>query len=172
MIDGVIVRELEAHPDERGSFTETFRQDWLPAGARPMLQSNLSRSSAGVLRGMHFHRQQSDWWVVLEGSAFIALYDLRSPGSPEPRSTFSVEAPGTFLGIFIPPGVAHGFLAITAVTLQYLVDAAFDGSDEFGFAWDDPEVGIDWPITGPTLSPRDRSNPSLAEAVGLHPHMG
>ena len=59
-------------------------------------------------------------------------------------------------GLFIPPGVAHGFLAVTDLTLGYLVDRYFDGSDEWGIAWNDPELGIDWPATDPVLSDRDR----------------
>jgi dTDP-4-dehydrorhamnose 3,5-epimerase len=67
--------------------------------------------------------------------------------------------------LFIPPGVAHGFLAVTDLTLGYLVDRYFDGSDEWGIAWNDPELGIDWPATDPVLSERDRNNPRLAEAL-------
>ena len=75
---GVEVRELRRLGDERGSFAETYRREWLPAGAGEMVQSNLSRSKAGVLRGMHYHRQQADYWVVVEGRVFVALFDLRS----------------------------------------------------------------------------------------------
>ena len=172
MIPGVIVRELEVHPDDRGSFAETFRQDWLPQGSPAMIQSNLSRSRAGVLRGMHFHLKQSDWWVVLEGSAFIALHDLRNDEPATARQTLTVDASRGLSGIYIPPGVAHGFLAITDVGLQYLVDARFDGSDEFGFAWNDLQAGIDWPSSDPSLSERDRSNPSLSEALAIARHTG
>jgi dTDP-4-dehydrorhamnose 3,5-epimerase len=67
--------------------------------------------------------------------------------------------------LFIPPGVAHGFLAETDLLLGYLVDRYFDGTDESGIAWNDPELGIGWPVADPVVSDRDRSNPSLSEAL-------
>jgi dTDP-4-dehydrorhamnose 3,5-epimerase len=165
-IPGVWFRELASFADDRGSFTETFRQTWLPAGDPLVVQSNLSRSKAGVLRGMHFHRSQTDWWVFLEGTAFVALCDLRI-GSPA-RGTVAAETLDTANGLralSIPPGVAHGFCAQSDVALQYMVTAYHDGSDESGFAWDDPDAAIAWPVAQPILSERDRSNPSLAEAL-------
>ena len=83
---------------------------------------------------------------------FVALADLRE-GSPTERviSTMRLSAE-TPQGLFIPPGVAHGFLAETDLTLGYLVDRYFDGTDEWGIAWDDPELGIDWPAADPVLS--------------------
>lgn len=163
-IDGVRVVDLEVHPDARGSFVEFFRQAWLPTD-HPPLQGNISRSVAGTMRAMHFHRQQWDYWFVLSGEMFVALTDLRS-GSPTERATSTLRldaaAPG---GLFIPSGVAHGFLAETDLVFGYLVESYFDGTDEWGIAWDDPELGIDWPVADPVLSDRDRSNPSLAEAL-------
>ena len=134
-----------------------------------MVQTNISVSAAGVLRGMHFHRRQADYWCLLEGEVFVALVDLRS-GSPTKRAIWT----GTFdsghlRGLYVPPGVAHGFYAVTETSLQYHVDQAFTGEDEFGFAWDDPEASIPWPKESPMLSARDRSNPSLAEVLGDAP---
>ena len=94
-----------------------------------MIQSNLSRSRAGVLRGMHFHLGQSDWWIVLEGSAFVALHDLRDDPRAGQGTTMTVDASEGLVGIYIPPRVAHGFPALTEVALLYLVDAGLDGSD-------------------------------------------
>jgi dTDP-4-dehydrorhamnose 3,5-epimerase len=163
-IDGVAVVDLEVHPDARGSFVEFYREVWLPTD-RPALQGNISRSTSGSLRAMHFHRRQWDYWFVVSGEMFVALVDLRA-GSPTERviSTMRLSAE-TPRGLFIPPGVAHGFLAETDLTLGYLVDRYFDGTDEWGFAWNDPELGIDWPAADPVLSDRDRSNPSLSEAL-------
>ncbi len=165
-IAGVETWELRRLGDERGSFAETYRREWLPAGAREMVQSNLSRSRAGVLRGMHYHREQADHWVVIEGRAFVALYDLRT-GSPTRGERQELEMDGQSpSGLYIPPGVAHGFSARTEVALQYLVDAYYgSGQDEHGIAWDDPELGIGWPDPEPVLSERDRANPPLAEAL-------
>jgi dTDP-4-dehydrorhamnose 3,5-epimerase len=169
-IAGVFVVPLTAHPDSRGSFTEVFRQEWLPAGAPMMLQANLSLSRAGVLRGLHFHRRQADYWCVFAGKAFVGLYDLRR-GSPTEgkKAEIRLDEEEGRRGLYIPKGVAHGFYAETDVQLQYLVDQYFTGGDEFGVAWDDPDVGIDWPGRAPILSDRDQSNPSLPDALGDPP---
>jgi dTDP-4-dehydrorhamnose 3,5-epimerase len=159
-IDGVELLELELFGDDRGAFIETYRREWLE-GAREMVQGNLSRSRAGVLRGLHFHRRQADYWFVVDGLAFVALYDLRA-GSPTEDVRFEVRLDaGSPRGLLIPAGVAHGFFAESDVVLQYLVDEVFDGSDEFGVAWDDPDIGIAWPSRTPMLSARDGSNPPL-----------
>jgi dTDP-4-dehydrorhamnose 3,5-epimerase len=164
VIDGVKVIDLEIHADMRGSFVEYFRQSWLPTD-HAALQGNISRSTSGVLRGMHFHRRQWDYWFVVAGTAFVALVDLRS-GSPTELATMAMRlAAAEPRGLFIPSGVAHGFFAESEFVLGYLIDRYFDGSDEFSFAWNDPSLGIDWPTADPILSDRDRVNPSLAEAL-------
>jgi dTDP-4-dehydrorhamnose 3,5-epimerase len=163
-IDGVVVVDLEVHSDVRGSFVEFYRGSWLPTN-RSALQGNVSRSVGGVLRAMHFHRRQWDYWFVVSGEAFVALVDLRA-GSPTERATSTLRLTGeTPRGLFIPPGVAHGFLAETDLVLEYLVDRYFDGTDEWEIAWNDPALGIDWPAADPIVSERDRSGPSLAEAL-------
>lgn len=164
MIDGVLVVDLEVHSDSRGSFIEFYRGSRLPTD-RPVLQGNISRSVAGALRGLHFHRRQWDYWFVLFGEAFVALVDIRT-GSPTERATSTLRLSGdTPHGLFIPPGVAHGFLAETDLVLEYLVDRYFDGKDEWGIAWNDPALGIEWPAADPILSDRDRGNPGLDEAL-------
>jgi dTDP-4-dehydrorhamnose 3,5-epimerase len=170
-IEGAEVRNLRRLADERGSFVETYRREWLPAGAREMVQSNLSRSTAGVLRGMHYHRQQADYWVVMEGQAFVALFDLRR-GSPTEGERRELEMDGEApTGLYIPPGVAHGFWARTDLGLLYAVDSYYHAPDpdEHGIAWDDPGLGIGWPGPDPVLSDRDRSNPALAAALAEPP---
>ena len=161
-IDGVLLASLQAHPDDRGFVAELFRRSWIP-GMREAVQLNLSRSRPGVLRGLHFHRRQADYWAVLEGEALVGLYDLRKDSPTEGRTeeiTLSADALRT---LYIPRGVAHGFYTPTGVLLQYVVDEYYSGEDEFGVAWDDPELGVAWPVTDPILSERDRSNPRLAE---------
>jgi dTDP-4-dehydrorhamnose 3,5-epimerase len=161
-IEGVRLFALSAHEDRRGSVSEIFRQEWL-AGAGGMVQANLSVSRAGVLRGLHFHLRQADYWCALTGTAFVGLFDLRS-GSPTSRTKAELRLSAELgrSGLYIPPGVAHGFYAETDLLLAYFVDRTFDGTDEFGVAWDDPEVGISWPSREPTLSDRDRANPPAA----------
>lgn len=163
---GVVRSPVTPIEDPRGSFREVFRARRFPS-ARPIAQTNLSTSAAGVLRGMHFHRHQADHWWFVDGEVFIALVDLRE-GSPTTGAVWwsSVAGPAAE-GLFVPPGVAHGFLAVTPTRLLYHVDAEFDGgADEFGFAWDDPDAAIPWPLGGPpTLSERDASNPSLSAVL-------
>jgi dTDP-4-dehydrorhamnose 3,5-epimerase len=163
-IAGAHLFPLTAHEDERGSLTETFRREWV-AGGSEVVQANLSRSRPGVLRGLHWHREQSDHWCVLAGVAHVALVDLRE-GSPTRLARFErrIDA-GEPVALAIPPGVAHGFFAETEVLLQYLVDAPYTGDDEHGLAWDDPELGLTWPSREPVLSERDRSNPSVEEVL-------
>jgi dTDP-4-dehydrorhamnose 3,5-epimerase len=161
-IEGVYVVSLIEHADERGRFVETFRRDWIP-GAREMVQANRSDSKAGVLRGLHYHLFQADYWYAPSGRAIAALYDFRE--SSKTRGAWHLVEFGEAndVGIYIPPGVAHGFYALTPVTMTYLVDQYHDGSDELGIRWDDPAVGIVWPDGERILSDRDRSNPLLAE---------
>jgi dTDP-4-dehydrorhamnose 3,5-epimerase len=168
-IEGVLFIPLEPHQDDRGSLVEVFRRAWVP-GPNEVLQANLSISRQGVLRGLHFHRQQADYWCVLSGKAFVGLYDLRV-GSPSEanKAEIAIVAEGQRYGLYVPPGVAHGFLAETEISLLYLVDAYFTGEDEFGLMWNDAQVGIDWPTADPILSERDRSNPPLAEVLEQPP---
>ena len=170
VIAGIEVRPLRPIVDPRGSFVETYRRTEMPSGAREVVQSNISRSKAGVLRGIHYHRAQSDYWVVLEGRAFVALLDLR-PGSPTRGGRQELELDGAEpSGLYIPRMVAHGFYARTDLVLQYMVDAYYDGGrDEHGIAWNDPDAQIGWPDPDPILSDRDRSNPPLAQALAEDP---
>ena len=164
-IAGVRLVPLTTHPDDRGSVTEIYRRAWL-LEAREMVQSNLSMSRARVLRGLHFHRRQADYWCVATGVAFVGLFDLRT-GSPTNgvKDEIRIDTAEQRVALFIPKGVAHGFYAETDLVLQYLVDEYFSGSDEFGVAWNDPGLGIAWPDPAPILSDRDRSNPPLTEVL-------
>lgn len=161
-IDGVYVVALQSIADDRGRFIETFRREWIP-GANEMVQGNRSDSRAGVLRGLHYHLFQADYWYAPSGRAVAALYDFRE-SSPTSGAWELIEfGDENEVGIYIPPGVAHGFYALTQVTMTYLVDQYFDGSDELGIRWDDAQVGIQWPEGERILSDRDRANPTLAE---------
>lgn len=161
-IRDVAVLRLEKREDERGWFSETFRPEWLPA-ANEMVQANRSDSRAGVLRGLHYHLAQADYWYATAGRMFVGLYDFRS-GSPTEGAVETLELRGDQpTGLYIPPGVAHGFVALEDTTMTYLVDRLFDGSDELGIRWDDPDTGITWPLAAPVLSERDRNNPILRD---------
>ena len=182
-LPGVRFGAIQRHVDRRGAFRELWRASAFPAidpvdagappGSRPtFVQANLSTSAAGVLRGLHYHRRQLDYWTVTNGRALVALVDVR------PLVTGAAARPGVETRelaaddwVVIPAGVAHGFLALEPLDLLYLVTNEFEGSDELGFAWDDPLTAVPWPaVRGtpdgkPILSDRDRSNPSLTELI-------
>jgi dTDP-4-dehydrorhamnose 3,5-epimerase len=168
-IDGVLLFQLTSHPDDRGSFTEDYRREWIPGG-REMVQGNISKSRANVLRGLHFHRQQADWWNFYAGAAVVGLYDLRT-GSPTEGIGLALRLATSegLRGLYIPRGIAHGFYAETDVLLHYMVDNYYTGDDEFGVTWDDAGLGIAWPSPDPILSERDRSNPTLTAVLAEAP---
>lgn len=149
--------------DSRGQFMETFRKEWFPDRTWDIIQSNRSQSVAGVLRGLHYHHKQVDYWQLLAGKIRVGLADLR-PWSPTYRATEIIDVDAAHpLGIYIPVGVAHGFYALTDATLLYLVDNYYTGSDELGVAWNDPELGVNWGVDNPILSERDATNARLAD---------
>ncbi len=162
--------------DARGAFRELWRAS--DRAEDRFVQANASTSHAGVLRGLHLHQRQLDRWIVADGSAFVALVDVRPmltaprPGTPPAlRPPVETRALGVDDWVEIPAGVAHGFLALEPLELIYLVTNEYDGTDEFGFAWDDPLAAVAWPavtatVDGrPVLSDRDLANPSLTELV-------
>ena len=162
-IAGVVVVEPDVHTDPRGDFRETYRASWFP-GAPPMVQANLARRRAGVVVGLHHHLHQADLWSVAAGRARVVLHDLRR-SSPTHGATLhldlAADGPDARL-VYVPPGVGHGFAALTDVVLTYLVDRTYDPADEWAVAWDDPEVAADWGVPSPVVSERDRSAPRRA----------
>lgn len=163
-IAGVCFVVPQMHGDERGFFIETYRREWFPQG-REMIQANRGDRVQGCLVGLHYHLHQADYWYVPYGRARVVLHDLRE-GSPTDGATLSfdlgarTDGPHDHTGVFIPPGVAHGFASLTDMTITYLVDGYYNPADELGVAWDDPEIGADWGVTDPILSPRDQANPT------------
>jgi dTDP-4-dehydrorhamnose 3,5-epimerase len=176
-IAGVYIVDPAVHGDERGIFVETYRREWFPQG-REMVQANRGDRQQGSVVGLHYHLHQADYWYVTSGHARVVLHDLRV-GSPTEGATVAVDLGATesgehdHRGVFIPPGVAHGFAALTDMTITYLVDGYYNPADELGVAWDDPEVGADWGIAEPVLSKRDRDNPRRADIEPQwRPHFG
>jgi dTDP-4-dehydrorhamnose 3,5-epimerase len=172
VIAGVVVVEPDVHGDERGRFVETYRRSWFEAG-REMVQGNLSDKEAGALVGLHYHLHQADYWYLPRGRALVVLHDLRQ-GSPTDGATLTLEiGEGNEVGVFIPPGVAHGFAALTDMTITYLVDQYYNPDDELGLAWDDPELQVDWGVVDPVVSKRDQTNPRRADIpAGRRPYWG
>ncbi len=164
--------EPDAHGDDRGRFYETYRRSWFPLG-REMVQSNRSDKTAGAVVGLHYHLHQADYWLCPNGTARVVLHDLRE-GSPTDGNTeiFELSAENA-RGVFIPPGVAHGFASITDLTLTYLVDSYYNPHDELGVAWDDPDIGAHWGVVNPVLSERDMANPTRKDIPpSRRPHAG
>lgn len=187
-LHGVHFGRIARHGDTRGSFRELWRAGEfagippsagrLDAGTRAdpgglaFVQANLSTSATGVLRGLHLHQRQLDHWVVASGRAFVALVDVRplldDSATRAMVETRVLDADET---VTIPAGVAHGFLALEPLELVYFVTNSYDGSDELGFAWDDPEVAVSWPVLDeipggrPITSDRDAANPPLVDLV-------
>lgn len=164
-ITGVRLAPLKRIEDPRGVFFEAFRASWL-GNDRPWIQWNFSRSVGGVVRGLHFHRRQSDYWLVTEGRLLAALVDVRRQ-SPTFRTALCVELDSAKpQALVIPPGVLHGYRALTDVTVQYLLDQEYDASDEYGVRWDDPDLRLPaaWSEgPAPVLSQRDSNAPRLAD---------
>ena len=163
-ISGVILVDPDIHGDERGYFVETYRREWFAQG-REMIQGNRGDRQAGAIVGLHYHLHQADYWYVPNGAAKVVLHDLRT-GSPTDRATLTIDlgiqsdGSKSHRGVFIPPGVAHGFAAVTDMTITYLVDGYYNPADELGVAWNDPAVEADWGLADPVLSARDQSNPT------------
>ena len=177
IISGVQIVEPSMFKDDRGYFIETYRRQWFPLG-REMVQGNRGDRQKGCIVGLHYHLHQSDYWYVPYGTCRVVLHDLRT-GSPTDGATQVVDlgarADGTHdhRGIFIPPGVAHGFASLTDMTITYLVDSYYNPTDERGLAWNDLGVKADWGIADPILSKRDQENPQRGQIdKQFQPHFG
>ena len=158
--DGVRLRPLEPHADERGVFTELHRAEW-DTGVVPV-QWNAVRSGAGVLRGVHVHPRHDDYLIVFSGRATVGLRDLRED-APAEAPACCVELDGAApAALTIPHGVAHGFYFHEPSIHIYAVSHYWDAADELGCHWADPELGIPWPVREARVSPRDEALPSLA----------
>ena len=163
IIEGVYTVPLKVFGDTRGFFFETYRRAWVP-GAREMVQGNCSFSSAGVLRGLHYHLKQADLWNVPIGQVRAVLYDFRVASRTRGAAQIVEMGEANRVALYIPKGVAHGFLALRDSYMTYLVDELYDNSDELGILWNDPALQVDWgaPVA-PSLSDRDRQNPRVDE---------
>lgn len=154
---GVELNRLTTHDDERGAFVEILRPGRIDA---QIAQVSVSTSNEGALRGLHFHRRQTDIWHLLDGELEVALVDLRL-NDPQPVTfTWSSSDPST---LRVPPGVAHGYAALSRSRILYMFTREHDPADEFGIAWNDPDLATPWRIQHPVLSERDANNPTLAE---------
>jgi dTDP-4-dehydrorhamnose 3,5-epimerase len=175
-LKGLLVIEPKCYQDERGFFLETYQTErYQEAGILDaFIQDNQSRSSHGVLRGMHFQvkHPQAQIVTVMRGRIFDVGVDLR-PASSTFGKWYGVE-----LGdsgprqIYMAPGFAHGFCVLSEwADLHYKVSRKYDAKDEGGLHWNDKEIGIAWPTVDPVVTLRDASYQKLKELSAIHlPH--
>lgn len=167
-IPDVILVEPEVFGDERGFFLETWhRERWAAGGIDvDFVQTNHSRSIGPVLRGLHAQRTrpQGKLMRAIEGEIFDVAVDIR-PSSPSfGRWVAATLTAANRHQLWIPPGFAHGFCVLgDAAQVEYACTALYDREDEVGLLWNDPEVGVEWPIRDPLLSAKDRAAETLAE---------
>ena len=176
-LEGFLIVELETFKDDRGFFLETFQEkSYKEAGITDkFVQDNQSRSSKGVLRGMHFQvkRPQAQIVTVMRGCIFDVGVDLRQ-NSPTFGQWYGVELSDVGQRqVYMAPGIAHGFCVLSDLAdLHYKVSRFYDPDDECGMVWNDSEVSIDWPLMTPLIHQRDKTYQSLSQLIDKHqlPH--
>ena len=167
-LPGVLVIEPVVHRDPRGFFVETYRADrYAEAGiATNFVQDNESRSVRGTVRGLHaqLRRPQGKLVRVLEGAIFDVVVDIRR-GSPTFRKWVGVRLSAeAFDQIWVPPGFAHGICVLSdAARIAYKCTDFYDPEGELRLLWNDPEIGVEWPVADPILSDKDLNGRPLAE---------
>ena len=170
-IPEVVLLEHEAFTDDRGYFMEVYKRDDFREHGLPesFVQLNESRSARDVIRGLHFQWEppMGKLMRVAEGAAFIVAVDIRH-NSPTLGSwvaeTLSAEDKRQ---MWAPAGFARGLCALADNTrVQYLCTGVYNGSAESGVRWDDPEIGLRWPVSNPRISGKDRSAQTLREWLG------
>ena len=171
-LPGVVVVEPAVHGDHRGFFVETFHAARYAEAGLPthFVQDNHSRSRRGTLRGLHYQEPAAQGKLVrvATGRVFDVAVDIRR-GSPTFGRWFGVElSADDQRQLYVPPGFAHGFCVLSEeADFLYKCTAYYAPQHERSIRWDDPAIGIAWPIREPLLSPRDRDAPPLAEAAVL-----
>lgn len=166
-LPGVKVIEPAVHGDDRGYFFEAYNQARFAGAGLPtnFVQANSSRSARGVLRGLHHQwpRPQGKLVWVLEGSVFDVAVDVRR-GSATFGRWFGTElSVANHRMLYVPPGFLHGFVVTSEhATFSYLVTELYDPGCEHSVAWNDPDIGVEWPIAEPLLSSKDRIAPRLS----------
>lgn len=167
-LPGCLVFEPRVFADSRGYFFESFNHDKMASlGLTPrFVQGNVSRSSQGVLRGLHYQwpNPQGKYVSVLEGEVWDVAVDIRRHSPTFGKWTGVLLSAENRRHIWIPEGFAHGFVALSEHALfTYLCTATYDPAADSNLRWDDPALGIDWPVAEPLLSAKDAVAPRLAD---------
>jgi dTDP-4-dehydrorhamnose 3,5-epimerase len=173
-LPGVVIIEPDVYRDLRGFFLETYHaQKYQAAGIEgPFVQDNHSHSVAGTLRGLHLQvlRPQGKLIRVVEGAVFDVAVDVRRGSPTFGRWASVVLSADNFRQCYVPPGFAHGFAVLsTTAQVEYKCTDLYDPACEIGIAWNDPAIGIEWPLEEPVVSDRDRRHPTLASQTSLLP---
>lgn len=177
-IPGVLIVEPPVFGDTRGFFMETWRQErYEQLGIKEkFVQDNLSFSSKGILRGLHYQHphEQGKLVTVVQGEVFDVAVDIRH-GSPAFGQWVGVTLSGdNHRQLWIPPGLAHGFCVLSDTAyFMYKCTDVYTPAAEGGIIWNDPDIGIDWPVQGPVLSAKDQVYPRLRDIPADRlPHYG
>ena len=169
-LPGVVLVEPTLFPDERGFFLETFHERKYREGGiqASFVQDNQSRSVEGTLRGLHSQRQHPQGKLVraIEGEIFDVAVDVRR-GSPTFARWVGVRLSAeNFHQLYVPPGFVHGFCVLSEFAqVEYKCTDFYAPNDEQSVIWNDPDIGIEWPVADPVISPKDRVAPRLAEIL-------
>ena len=162
-IPDVLLIEPKVFRDDRGLFLETFQQNRYRTEAGidlPFVQDNHTRSSKGVIRGLHFQKTKPQGKLIRVGSGevFDVAVDIRKESPTFRQWVGVVLSEKTMQQIWVPPGFAHGFAVLSdSADLEYKCTDYYDPADELCLKWDDPDIGIEWPVKNPLLSPKDQN---------------
>ncbi len=167
-LPGVLLIEPRVFGDARGFFLERYHAGrYAEAGIPgPFVQDNHSRSERGILRGLHFQKQhpQGKLVEVVRGAVYDVAVDVRPGSATFGRWAAAVLSDENHHQLWVPPGFAHGFVVLSdAADFLYKCTDVYHPEDEGGVAWDDPDLGIAWPVEAPRLSDKDRALPRLKD---------
>ena len=167
-LPGVLIIEPKVFPDARGFFVETYNKDrYVSNGILPeFVQDNLSFSTRGVLRGLHYQNPhaQGKLVFVLQGEVWDVAVDVRRDSAHFGQWTAVTLSSDNKKQFYIPPGFAHGFCVLSETALfTYKCTDFYHPECDGGVRWDDPTIGIEWPIKDPILSAKDRALPLLED---------
>ena len=168
-IPEVFLVQISSQPDARGFFRETYRQaEFAAQGIPPFVQDNHSRSTRGVLRGLHYQkhpRAQGKFVAVVRGEIFDVAVDIRKDSPTYAHWVAQTLSAENGRMMYIPPGFAHGFCVLSeSADIVYKVTAEYAPELERGIMWNDPDIRVEWPIDSPSLSLRDAQLPLLRDA--------
>jgi dTDP-4-dehydrorhamnose 3,5-epimerase len=169
-LEGLVLIEPVVHRDDRGFFLETYRRDdyeKLGVGVE-FVQDNHSRSQRGTLRAFHFQLRPGQAKLVraARGTIYDVVVDLRRHSPTYGQSEAFELSDENARQLFVPVGYGHGFCVVSDVAdVTYKVSSYYDPATERGIAFDDPDLGVEWPVRDPIVSERDRTNPRLRETA-------